>query len=174
MLGRPGTCDPVMKNVTPGAWFTASVYMLRTRQISSAISPTFGSISLISMPDLAVLLERFDRGEGRPLAVAARHGREPGRPPHAVGDVLPGRRTHHRLGVEQVHVRRPAPLPEDDDSLRLRGEMGQARQPGSPFGRSVPSPRAPFPRSDARAAIPTPLAAEPNNWRRVTRAIFSR
>ena len=50
MLGRPGACAPVMKNVTPGAWFTASVYMLRTRQMSSAIAPTFGSISLISMP----------------------------------------------------------------------------------------------------------------------------
>jgi len=29
MLGPPGTCEPVMKNVTPGAWLTASVYRLR-------------------------------------------------------------------------------------------------------------------------------------------------
>ena len=112
---------------------------------------------------LAVLLERLDRGEGRPLAVAARHGREPGRPAHAVGDVLPGRRPHHRLGVEQVHMRRPAPLPEDDDPLRLRGEMGQARQPGLALRPVGARAAGPFPMSDARAAIPTPLAAEPNN-----------
>ena len=41
---------PVRKNVTPGAWFTDSVCMLRTRQMSSAMPPTCGSISLISMP----------------------------------------------------------------------------------------------------------------------------
>ena len=57
MLGRPGTCAPVMKKVTPGAWFTASVCMLRTRQISSAMPPMPGSISLISMPDLPYFLK---------------------------------------------------------------------------------------------------------------------
>ena len=46
------------------------------------------------------------------------------------GMSFPASRPHHRLGVEQVHMRRPAPLPEDDDALGLRGEMGQARQPG--------------------------------------------
>ena len=39
-----------MKNVTPGAWFTASVFIERTTQISSAIEPRCGSISLSSMP----------------------------------------------------------------------------------------------------------------------------
>ena len=62
MLGRPGTCAPVMKNVTPGAWLTASVYMLRTRQISSASAPTFGSISLISMPDWPYFLNGLIAG----------------------------------------------------------------------------------------------------------------
>jgi len=50
MLGLPGTWPPVRKNVTPGAWFTASVCMLRTRHSSSATPPRCGSISLISMP----------------------------------------------------------------------------------------------------------------------------
>jgi len=39
-----------MKNVTPGAWLTASVFIDRTTQSSSAIAPVYGSISLISMP----------------------------------------------------------------------------------------------------------------------------
>src|SRR5262249_8823040 len=62
MLGRPGTCAPVMKNVTPGAWLTASVYMLRTRQISSASAPTFGSIALSSIPDWPSLLNGLIAG----------------------------------------------------------------------------------------------------------------
>ena len=51
MLGRPGTCEPVMKKVTPGAWFTDSLCRLRTRHMSSARPPMFGSIVLISIPD---------------------------------------------------------------------------------------------------------------------------
>ena len=31
-----------MKKVTPGAWFTASVFIERTTQISSAIEPMCG------------------------------------------------------------------------------------------------------------------------------------
>src|SRR5438067_2435846 len=50
MLGRPGTWDPVRKNVTPGAWLTASVYIDRTRHSSSAIAPVCGSRVLISRP----------------------------------------------------------------------------------------------------------------------------
>ena len=52
MLGLPGTCAPVMNSVTPGAWLTASVFMLRTTQISSAMPPMFGSISESSIPEL--------------------------------------------------------------------------------------------------------------------------
>src|SRR5450432_575011 len=58
MLGRPGTCDPVRKNVTPGAWFTASVFIDRTRHRSSAIAPVYGSKVLISKP----LLPHFLNG----------------------------------------------------------------------------------------------------------------
>jgi len=36
---------------TPGAWLTASVFMLRTTQISSANEPTLGSIALNERPD---------------------------------------------------------------------------------------------------------------------------
>src|SRR5215217_8440391 len=51
MLGRPGTCAPVMKNVTPGAWFTASVFIDRTTHTSSAIDPRCGTNSPSSIPD---------------------------------------------------------------------------------------------------------------------------
>ena len=51
-----------MKRVTPGTWFTASVCMLRTRQISSARAPTFGSISLISMPERPYFLNGLIAG----------------------------------------------------------------------------------------------------------------
>ena len=39
ILGLPGMGLPVRKNVTPGAWLTLSVFMERTRQISSAMDP---------------------------------------------------------------------------------------------------------------------------------------
>ena len=51
-----------MKKVTPGAWLTASVFMLRTRQISSAIAPTLGSIELISIPDRPYFLNGLIAG----------------------------------------------------------------------------------------------------------------
>src|SRR6478672_11780149 len=51
MLGRPGTCAPVRKNVTPGAWLTASVFIDRTTQMSSAIDPVCGMRVESSIPD---------------------------------------------------------------------------------------------------------------------------
>jgi len=62
MLGRPGTCEPVRKKVTPGAWLTASVFMLRTRQRSSARLPICGSIVLISMPQRPYLVNGLRGG----------------------------------------------------------------------------------------------------------------
>ena len=76
-----------MKNVTPGAWFTASVFIERTRQISSAIEPMCGNIALMSMPP-TVALDGLDRRLARPLLVAGRHRRQPGRAADGFGDVL--------------------------------------------------------------------------------------
>ena len=67
----------------------------------------------------------------------------------------------------------PPPCQRTTTRFAFGAKCGKPGSPDSPFGRSAPR-AGPFPRSDARAAIPTPLAAEPNNWRRVTRAIFSR
>ncbi len=89
------------------------------------------------------------------------------------GMSLPADARITRLRVEQVHVGRSPALPEHDHPFRPGGEVGQARQPRLTPG-SIGPARGPAPMSDARAAMPTPLAAEPNNWRRVTRAIFSR
>ena len=39
-----------MKKVTPGAWLTASVFIERTTQSSSAMEPICGNSVLISIP----------------------------------------------------------------------------------------------------------------------------
>ena len=82
---------------------------------------------------LPIALERFDRGQCRPLAVAARHRGEPRRSADAVGDILARVGPHDGLGIEEVDVRRPSALPEDDDALGLGGEMRQTRQPRFPL-----------------------------------------
>jgi len=50
-LGRPNCCEPVFIMICAGAWFTASVCMLRITQRSSAIPAMFGMSSENSMPD---------------------------------------------------------------------------------------------------------------------------
>ena len=77
---------------------------------------------------LAVLSERLDRRHGGPLGITARHRRKPRRSADAVGDVLTSPLLEHRLGIEEVDVRRPAPLPEHHHSLRLRLVVRQPRQ----------------------------------------------
>src|SRR5262245_40519950 len=45
MLGRPGNCEPVCTNVTPGPWLIASVCMLLMKHKSSATDAVCGSSS---------------------------------------------------------------------------------------------------------------------------------
>ena len=69
----------------------------------------------------------------------------------------------------------PPPCHRTTTRFAFGAKCGSPGWPGSPFGRSESEPRAvSLPTSAASAAMPTPLAAEPKSWRRVTRAIFSR
>src|SRR6185437_2457829 len=50
MHGLPATCWPVWKNVMAGSWLIASVHVLRTIAISSAMRAVYGSRSEIQAP----------------------------------------------------------------------------------------------------------------------------
>ena len=50
-VGLPAIMKPVWRNVMAGSWLMASVFMLRTTQMSSAKAPMLGSISLRARPD---------------------------------------------------------------------------------------------------------------------------
>ena len=117
-----------MKNVTPGAWLTASVYMLRTRQISSASDADVRQHLAEPRPHWPYCLNGLIGGEQAGHLPAPRHGREPGRPRTGLGNVLPAHLRISRLVVEQVDMRGRTALPEDDDAFGLRGEVRQARQ----------------------------------------------
>ena len=82
---------------------------------------------------LAVLLELVLRRRDREAGLAAGHRREPLAHADRVGQVLVVPLVHHRLVVEQVHLRRPADHVQIDDVLRLRREVraAQRRAPAS-------------------------------------------
>ena len=88
---------------------------------------------------------------------------------------LPGHLPHLGLWSNRSTCDGPPPCQRTTTRFAFGAKCGRPGSPGSPFGRSAAAPRAAScPSSDASAAMPTPLAAEPKNWRRVTRATFSR
>ena len=50
MLGRPGICDPLCMNVTPGPWLMLSVCIERMKHSRSAIFAVWGSRSESQAP----------------------------------------------------------------------------------------------------------------------------
>jgi hypothetical protein len=51
MLGRPASWAPVWKNVMPGSWLIASVYIDLTKHRSSTTFAVWGNRSLTHAPD---------------------------------------------------------------------------------------------------------------------------
>ena len=78
-------------------------------------------------PRAAVAPVRLDRRHAGPAGVAGRHRRQSRRAADRSRDVAARHLAQHRLVVEEIDMRRPAPLPHHDDALRLRNMM---RQPG--------------------------------------------
>ena len=130
MLGRPGCWKPVWMNVIAGSWLIASVCIDLMTERSSTIFAVCGSSSLTHVPDLpccananidgATGSDRLPHRLRQALAHADRVG-------HLRALIL----RELRLVVEQLELRRPAGLMQEDDPLRLRREV---RQPASAAG----------------------------------------
>ena len=78
----------------------------------------------------AAAAEGADGGHRGPLRIAAGHRGETRGAPDALRNIFACPGAHHRLGVEQIDMRRPSPLPKHDDPFGSGRMVGQAGQPG--------------------------------------------
>ena len=86
---------------------------------------------------LAVLAEGFQRREDGVGLLRRRHGRETRRGPHRFGQFLQSHRRETGFVVEEIHLRGPAALPEQDDTLGPGGKVGQSGAAGPEAGKQV-------------------------------------
>ena len=172
MLGRPGTWAPDRKKVTPGAWFTASVCMLRTRHRSSARLPSRGSIVLISIPHWPYfwngLIGETTGHLAEPLDIVESRVW----PRTLAGMSWPPRSINTGFGSKRSTCDGPPPCQSITTRLALGSWCGRPGSPGRPCGTGAACVSRCS--SDASATEPMPSPAEPNRRRRVTRWVFSR
>ena len=125
MLGRPNGGEPVLTNSLAGPWLNTSVFMLRTMATSSTMVAEVRQQFATLGPALAVAGELPPRAEqlGVPL-----DEREPLVLDVGLRDDLAVEFLQLGLVVEQFELARPAGHEQEDDVLRLGGEMRRFRR----------------------------------------------
>ena len=112
-LGRTCRTSPQFIIISDGSWFGMSVYIERMTHRSSTHSPTFGKISLTSMPLWPYFLKLNGDGNAAPVRRSVFS---------VIGIGLPANSRQRRLRIEGVDVRRAAVHEQVQDALRLGGE----------------------------------------------------
>ena len=119
--------------------------------MSSIRSPICGKISLTSMPLFPHRRTRTATASGCPSCAPSSDS-----PRASAGRVL----GQHRLGIERVHLRRPAVQEQEDDVLRFGREMRRLWVPAASRG-AAPAPASP------RPSMPNPAPIVVDSSRRV-------
>ena len=109
--------------VIAGSWLIASVCIERMKQMSSTILALLRQQFGNPHAALAMLGELVLRRRDGKARLTRGHRRQTLAHADRFGQVLVVPLVHHRLVVEQVHLRRPADHVQVDDVLRFAGEM---------------------------------------------------